>query len=160
MVLERVFSGTPFGLKATRSWRRSLAKTLTWRLFATADTFAISLLITGNLRWAGSIVGIEFLTKMGWYFLHERAWAYARAGVVPARAGEAASALASAPPLPQQDERPRQRRGVDAMESSRLVVFTGNAEMAVGKEGRAWSGLSPIRSHKPNINHCDSMLPK
>lgn len=58
-----------------RSWPRSLAKTLTWRLFATADTFIISALVTKNLKLSGSIVAIEMLTKMIWYLLHERAWA-------------------------------------------------------------------------------------
>lgn len=57
------------------SWPRSLAKTLTWRLFATMDTFLISMLMTRNLKLAGSIIGIEVLTKMIWYLLHERAWA-------------------------------------------------------------------------------------
>jgi uncharacterized membrane protein len=57
------------------SWLRSLAKTVTWRFFATIDTFLISALVTRNLKWAGSIVGIEVVTKMGWYLLHERAWA-------------------------------------------------------------------------------------
>ena len=57
------------------SWPRSLAKTLTWRLFATLDTFLISILVTKNLKLAGSIIGIEVLTKMIWYLMHERAWA-------------------------------------------------------------------------------------
>lgn len=75
--------------KATRSWTRSVAKTVTWRLFATIDTFIISSLITGSLKWAGSIVGIELLTKMTLYLLHERAWAMARIGVAePATAGD------------------------------------------------------------------------
>ena len=55
--------------------RRSLAKTLTWRTTATLDTFVISYLITGSAAWAGSIAGIEVLTKFGFYYLHERAWA-------------------------------------------------------------------------------------
>jgi uncharacterized membrane protein len=68
-----------------RSWRRSLVKTVTWRLFATFDTFVISGLVTGNLRWAGSIVSIEILTKTTLYFVHERAWAWSGWGVRPAR---------------------------------------------------------------------------
>jgi len=59
---------------STRSWQRSVAKTLSWRLFATLDSFAISLLVTNNWKWAGSIVGIEALTKSSWYLVHERAW--------------------------------------------------------------------------------------
>jgi len=38
------------------------------------DTFAISLLITGKLSWAGAIAGIEVLTKMVLYYFHERIW--------------------------------------------------------------------------------------
>ena len=57
------------------SWPRSLAKTLTWRLFATLDTFLISMLVTRNVKFAGSIIGFEVLTKMIWYLVHERAWA-------------------------------------------------------------------------------------
>lgn len=66
-----------------RSWLRSLAKTLTWRLFATVDTFMISVLVTKNLKWASSIVGIELLTKMSLYLLHERAWARVSPGASP-----------------------------------------------------------------------------
>jgi uncharacterized membrane protein len=59
---------------AALTWQRSLAKTVTWRLFATLDTFVISALVTGSLGWAGSIVSIEIMTKMTLYFVHERAW--------------------------------------------------------------------------------------
>lgn len=62
------------GRLTPKSWPRSMAKTLTWRLFATFDSLIISMLVTHNLKWAGSIVGMEALTKTGWYFLHERAW--------------------------------------------------------------------------------------
>jgi len=57
------------------SRRRSLAKTLTWRVTATTDTFLISLLITGSFAWATSIASIEVLTKMFPYYGHERVWA-------------------------------------------------------------------------------------
>jgi uncharacterized membrane protein len=68
-------------LRSGRTWQRSFAKTLTWRLFATVDTFIISALVTGNLRWAGSIVGVEVVSKMTLYYLHERAWGRASWGV-------------------------------------------------------------------------------
>lgn len=55
--------------------RRAFAKTITWRVTATVDTFLISLLVTGSLGWAGSIAGLEVLTKMALYYGHERAWA-------------------------------------------------------------------------------------
>ncbi|WJR75080.1 DUF2061 domain-containing protein [Bradyrhizobium sp. NP1] len=39
------------------------------------DTFAISWLVTGKAHVAGSIAGLEFITKVAWYYLHERVWA-------------------------------------------------------------------------------------
>jgi uncharacterized membrane protein len=68
------------GIRPARSWHRSLAKTFSWRLFATIDTFIISYLVTGSYVWAGSIISIEVMTKMALYFVHERAWGYARWG--------------------------------------------------------------------------------
>lgn len=56
------------------SAKRHLAKTLTWRILATTDTFLIAWLITGQLDWAGTIAGIEVLTKMFLYYAHERVW--------------------------------------------------------------------------------------
>jgi len=44
--------------------KRSLLKTLTWRILATSDTFLISYLITGRFDFAGAIAGIEVITKM------------------------------------------------------------------------------------------------
>ena len=41
--------------------KRSLVKTLTWRILATTDTFLISWLITGAITLAGAIAGIEVL---------------------------------------------------------------------------------------------------
>ncbi len=53
---------------------RSIAKSLSWRTIGTLDTILISWLITGALSLAFSIGAIELFTKMGLYFLHERAW--------------------------------------------------------------------------------------
>ena len=52
----------------------SFAKAVSWRMFGTLDTFIIGYLVTGKLRLAGSIVGVELLTKTLLYYLHERAW--------------------------------------------------------------------------------------
>lgn len=54
---------------------RSLAKTATWRILASADTFLIAGLITGDWSVGLAIAGIEVLTKMVLYFIHERVWA-------------------------------------------------------------------------------------
>ena len=54
--------------------KRHLAKTITWRIIASLDTFLIAWLITGKFDWAGTIAGIEVLTKMFLYYGHERVW--------------------------------------------------------------------------------------
>jgi uncharacterized membrane protein len=53
---------------------RHLAKTITWRILGSIDTMIISWFITGNLKMGLAIGGVEVLTKMILYFLHERAW--------------------------------------------------------------------------------------
>ena len=63
--------------------KRHLAKTLTWRILATSDTFLIAWLITGQINWAGAIAGVEVITKMILYYAHERAWyRYSKPGVI------------------------------------------------------------------------------
>ncbi len=52
----------------------SLLKTLSWRIIGTLDTMLISYVLTGKLDIALSIGGIEVVTKMVLYYLHERAW--------------------------------------------------------------------------------------
>jgi uncharacterized membrane protein len=60
--------------RAVTSPKRSLVKTLTWRIIAEVDTFVVSYLVTGNMAWSFVIVGIESTTKTVLYYLHERAW--------------------------------------------------------------------------------------
>ena len=54
---------------------RSVLKAVSWRTLGTLDTFAISWLLTGRVEIAGSIAGLEIVTKIAWYYLHERVWA-------------------------------------------------------------------------------------
>ena len=54
--------------------KRSIVKTISWRLTGTLDTMLISYLITGNLKTAASIGVIEVFTKMLLYYFHERIW--------------------------------------------------------------------------------------
>ena len=61
-------------LWAPASHLRSLLKALSWRLVGSLDTFILSLLVTGKLRYAVSIASVEALTKIVLYYLHERAW--------------------------------------------------------------------------------------
>ena len=78
-VHERVWGGMQWGL-ATRgdrkreTNRRSGVKTATWRIIASLDTFALAWLYTGNVATAVSIGGLEIVTKLVLYFVHERAW--------------------------------------------------------------------------------------
>ena len=59
----------------TRGHIRSLAKTCTWRTLASLDTLLIAGLITGDWTIGVAIAGVEVLTKMVLYYVHERAWA-------------------------------------------------------------------------------------
>jgi uncharacterized membrane protein len=54
---------------------RSVLKAVSWRTLGTVDTFAISWFMTGRVEVAGSIAGMEIITKIAWYYLHERIWA-------------------------------------------------------------------------------------
>jgi uncharacterized membrane protein len=56
------------------SYKRHVAKTLTWRLIGTIDTILLSWFITGD-GFVGLKIGlVETITKMVLYFLHERVW--------------------------------------------------------------------------------------
>lgn len=52
----------------------SVLKTLSWRIIGTIDTMGISYFLTGKLDIALSIGGIEVISKMLLYYMHERAW--------------------------------------------------------------------------------------
>ena len=54
--------------------KRHVAKTITWRIVGTIDTIILSWIITGDLEIGMAIGGVEVITKMVLYFLHERAW--------------------------------------------------------------------------------------
>ena len=56
------------------SYKRHLAKTISWRVIGTLDTFLLSWFITGSIKMGAAIGGIEIITKMILYFIHERIW--------------------------------------------------------------------------------------
>jgi uncharacterized membrane protein len=56
------------------SYKRHLAKTITWRVVGTIDTIILSWLITGDLSIGLAIGGVEVISKMILYFAHERVW--------------------------------------------------------------------------------------
>ena len=53
---------------------RSLIKAVSWRVTGSVDTLVISYLITGKLKYALTISGVELFTKIGLYYVHERVW--------------------------------------------------------------------------------------
>lgn len=56
------------------SYKRHIAKTISWRIIGTLDTFTISWLLTNDITIGAAISGIEVITKMILYFFHERIW--------------------------------------------------------------------------------------
>jgi uncharacterized membrane protein len=56
------------------SYKRHILKTISWRVLGTLDTIILSWVITGSWKLGLSIGGVEVITKMVLYFLHERAW--------------------------------------------------------------------------------------
>ena len=65
---------TQVSVEPQENIKRSLVKTISWRVVGTLATVIISYLITGTLALAFSIGGIELISKMVLYFFHERAW--------------------------------------------------------------------------------------
>lgn len=56
------------------SYKRHIAKTLTWRTIGTIDTILLSWFVTGN-PFTGLKIGFsEVVTKIILYYLHERVW--------------------------------------------------------------------------------------
>ncbi len=60
--------------KSSEKPKRSIAKSVSWRIIGTLDTIIISWIVTGTLTLAFSIGLVELVTKMVLYFFHERIW--------------------------------------------------------------------------------------
>lgn len=56
------------------SYKRHIAKTVSWRVIGTLDTIILSGIITGSWELGLAIGGVEVFTKMILYFFHERIW--------------------------------------------------------------------------------------
>lgn len=56
------------------SQSRTLAKTVSWRIFATLITSTIVWQITGKAELGLSIATLDCLVKLITYYLHERTW--------------------------------------------------------------------------------------
>lgn len=70
---------------------RSLLKAISWRCVGTLDTFLVSFVVlnatgaaSGGMghaaRISGGIAGVEVVTKVLLYYMHERAWGKIRTG--------------------------------------------------------------------------------
>ena len=67
MLLDQIVLKNP-------SVKRHLAKTITWRIIGTIDTMILGWLVTGDPITGLKIGGLEILSKMVLYFIHERIW--------------------------------------------------------------------------------------
>ncbi len=56
------------------SRKRHIGKTVTWRLVGTADTMILAWVISGNPMTGFKIGLAEVITKMVFYYIHERVW--------------------------------------------------------------------------------------
>ena len=63
--------------------KRSLVKTISWRITGSGATFGISYLISGNLTIAGTIAVIQVVANTLLYFIHERMWNRISWGRIP-----------------------------------------------------------------------------
>lgn len=54
--------------------KRSIAKTISWRLTGSGATFAIGYAILGDIGVSGTIAVIQLTFNTLLYFLHERIW--------------------------------------------------------------------------------------
>ncbi len=66
---------------STYTRNRVLAKTFVCRIIATLTGAAIAGILTGEIETAGWFILIEFPLKMGFYYLHERAWEKVKWGI-------------------------------------------------------------------------------
>ena len=66
--------------KFVRKWelsessRRSVAKTISWRVTGSFSTFLISFILLGDFVVAGSIAMVQITVNTVLYFIHERVW--------------------------------------------------------------------------------------
>ena len=56
------------------SKKRHIAKTITWRFIGTLDTMTLAWIVSGNPLAAIQIGFAEVVTKMIFYYIHERIW--------------------------------------------------------------------------------------
>jgi uncharacterized membrane protein len=60
--------------KKRESHTRSIVKTITWRFIATMTTVVIVFFFTGKLALSLGVGAVEVISKIIFYYLHERIW--------------------------------------------------------------------------------------
>jgi uncharacterized membrane protein len=63
------------------SKKRSILKTISWRIVGTMDTMFLGWVITGSPLIGLKIGGLELITKFVLYYFHERAWLRTTTGI-------------------------------------------------------------------------------
>lgn len=61
-------------MQVMASKKRSLAKSLTWRVIAIVSTFVVGYILSGSLSFAASLSVISNLINFVLYYVHERVW--------------------------------------------------------------------------------------
>jgi len=56
------------------SHKRSLVKTVSWRLTGSFSTFLISYVVLGSFAIASSIALVQLIANTILYYMHERVW--------------------------------------------------------------------------------------
>ena len=56
------------------SKKRSIAKTVSWRITGSSATFLITYLIIGSIELSGTIAAIQLTFNTILYYIHERVW--------------------------------------------------------------------------------------
>jgi uncharacterized membrane protein len=54
--------------------KRHIAKAFSWRILGSIDTMVIAGVLTGNWKLGLTIGGVEVITKLILYYVHERVW--------------------------------------------------------------------------------------
>jgi uncharacterized membrane protein len=60
------------------SIKRSIVKTITFRIIATVTTIGLVLIFTRNWAIAGTIGILDIISKLIIYYVHERAWEHSK----------------------------------------------------------------------------------
>ena len=70
----KAIAGALSGSSTNDTHIRSIVKGISWRCVGTLDTFVLSWIITGEVKMAAAIGILEVITKIFYYWVHERIW--------------------------------------------------------------------------------------